>query len=91
MKVSFDLSGVQEGKKYILEFCIREDDKREQKSSPKITEKPSNIPLKKKKDEPCLEDFVDNEKNQMPKFEEPKRTKQEFKVESSFSGKINPQ
>lgn len=85
MDIKFNISGVQEGKKYVLEFCIKEEDN----TKPEKKQVQSAPSSEKKKKGPSLEDFEQQEKP--PQLEEIKSNKpKEFKVESSFSGKINP-
>lgn len=81
MDISINISGVQEDKKYLLEFCISQDGEIVRKtSSPQ-----------KKKFGPSLEDFEKKEEKNVPKLEDPKiNIKKDIKVESSFEGKINP-
>jgi hypothetical protein len=81
MKITFEIDEVQEGKNYVVEFCVSENG-----VTKKSTTTRKNTPKEKKKTGPSLDDF----ESDAPKLEEPKKGPADFKVESSFDGKINP-
>ena len=90
MKLTFDLEGIQEGRKYVFEFCLSENGKVVGSTTAKTTTVKKTE--KKKTGSPSLEDFEEKE-NKPPKFEEPKieHKPTEFKIESSFgTNKIEP-
>ena len=93
MNLSVNLEGIQENKKYILEFCIRADGK----TIRKIEEIEDEIdePLKKKSSKqkenkmPSLDDIESSREKEfkMPKIEEPIFDRSKMKVETSFGDK----
>ena len=85
MDISINISSVSEGKKYVLEFCISQDGE-----VIKTTKSKKPSPKKPKSNGLSLEDF--EEKENPPQIDNPKITSstKEFKVESSFDGKIDP-
>jgi hypothetical protein len=76
MNISFNIDGLQEGKQYIVEFCIKENGV--VIKQPEIKKKPSDLPL--------LED-IENE-NDLPKIDEIKKEKKHIKVERSWDGSL---
>jgi len=85
MNISIKLSDIQIGKNYVFEFSLSEDG----------TVIKQNVSQKKPKKENCpsLETFEEKapKLEEPPKLEDIKSTVQkDFKVESSFGGKINP-
>jgi len=81
MDISINLSGIQVGKRYTLEFCLSEDGQVVKKTVPS---KPAKTPPKKNTG-PSLEDFEEKETTKTgPKLQEPKKTISDFKVESSI-------
>ncbi len=83
MDITFKLKNVLEDKKYVLEFCLKSSEKvSSDRTIERVLEKNSSKkPSSKKDDEPQLEE---------PQLEEPKMPKKEFKIQSSFEGKIEP-
>jgi len=81
MDITFKLKNVLEDKKYVLEFCLKSSEKvSSDRTIERVLEKNSSKkPSIKKDEEPQLEE---------PSLELP-RFKKEFKVESSFDGKIS--
>ena len=83
MDITFKLKNVLEDKKYVLEFCLKSSEKVSQdRTIERVIEKSSKKPfekISKKDDEPQLEEPT----LELPKF------KKEFKIESSFDGKID--
>ena len=81
MDITFKLKNVLEDKKYVLEFCLKSSEKvSSDRTIERVLEKNSSKkPSVKKDDEPQLEE---------PSLEL-SRFKKEFKVESSFDGKIS--
>jgi len=87
MDIKFNISGVQEGKKYVLEFCIREE--REKKQTSPRSSSPTPRKNKKGSEAPTLDEF--EKKEVPPTIDDPKtKVSTDFKVESSFDGKIKP-
>lgn len=82
MKITLEIDEIQLGKNYCFEFSVSEDGKLIKKSN----NKPS-IDNKHKEQKPSIEDFEKHINNNGPKLEEPK-IKKEFKIESSFDGRI---
>lgn len=86
MKISIDFDGVQENKQYNFSFCLSTD------GDVILTTKTENISKNNdNKKKPSLEDFEeDKNKRTKPTLEEPViNKKKDFKVESSFDGKIS--
>ena len=81
MKLTFELDGIQEGKNYTLDFCVSEDG-----SVKKTARRKTSKEVDKKNDAPNLEKFEENERQDIPKIEQPtkKKTMADFKVESSL-------
>jgi hypothetical protein len=79
MKINFEIEGIQEGKRYILEFCLSSDGQVVVSNTT-----PS------KSSGPTIEEFEEKKENG-PTLEEPKiEKKKDFNIQSSFDGKINP-
>ena len=81
MDITFKLKNVLEDKKYVLEFCLKSSSEKvsSDRTIERVIEKSSKKPSLKKDDEPQLEEPT----LELPKF------KKEFKIESSFDGKID--
>jgi len=80
MQITITLDGIQEGKKYTLEFSV---------NGKSILTSP--VKQSKKKSGPSLESFEKtSQKTNGPTLEEVGHTTKEFKIESSFEGKIDP-
>lgn len=83
MDISINLSDIQVGKNYVLEFCLSEDGKRVVKST-KVNNKSDKTETD---DKPSIDDF----KPKPPTIDDvPKISKNtEFKIESSFDDKLD--
>jgi len=78
MDITINLSDIQVGKKYTLEFCLYEDGKKVIKKSTPASNKIQSGP--------CIDDI---EKNTAPRIEDvkseaSKKGTSDFKIESSF-------
>jgi hypothetical protein len=81
MKISIDFDGIQEGKNYIFQFSLFSDGHVVFANS---TPSNNNV-IKKENNAPSLSDFEDKS----PIIEKiGVKSKKEFKVESSFDGKL---
>jgi hypothetical protein len=85
MKISIDFDGIQEGKNYVFQFSLSSNG---QVVIADSTTPTSQVAEKKENGAPSLEDFEDKEKP--PELGKPGTTmKRDFKVESSFDGKLD--
>ena len=75
MNIVINLEGIQENKKYNLEFCLRTDGKVILETSDKIISKTGIN--------------IDDYKESKPTIEEVKSEKKKMVLTSSFTGKIN--
>ena len=83
MKITIDFDGIQENKNYIFQFSLSSDGQVVVNSAVPVSK---TIP--KKNTVPSLEDFENKEKS--PQIEElTPRIKKDFKVTSSFDGKLD--
>ena len=91
--MTFNFEGVQENKKYVLEFSIKQSEgksKRIDDSDDEIEEKPAKKSSRQKENKlPSLEDIENSHQKdfKMPKMEEPVFDRSKMKVETSFGDK----
>jgi hypothetical protein len=81
MDITINLNGIQEGKRYVLEFSLNgEHVEVTQKSTPK-----KRTTKKENDDMPSLEDIEKgNEEFKIPEIEPPKKSKKDYKIERSW-------
>lgn len=93
MNLSVNLEGIQENKKYVLEFCIKTDGKTIRKIEESDDEIEETVkrksPKQKENKMPSLDDIESSREKEfkMPKIEEPVFDRRKMKVETSFGDK----
>ena len=88
MDISINLSDIQVGKRYVLEFCLTEDGsvvKKSTSSSPKREKSPT------KSSSPSIDDFESKDIPSGPTLGNPAPINKEYKIETSFDGKLKPE
>jgi len=87
MDISINLSDIQVGKRYVLEFCLTEDGS--------VVKKSSSIPKREKSPTKSsvlsIDDFETKDVPSGPTLGDPAPINKEYKIETSFNGKLKPE